>query len=431
MSDHQPISGITVALTDIPDLANRSKTTFVGVVVLMVHPDTAFYRLSLESATRLKQSITQQLYGIKRQQDRLYSINPTDWLLVLPGLRSSATLTMAMIRVQQLLDARLLYIDGMTLKLSVSCGAAQHPENGEDALYLVQSAQIAALHAKRNGDGIALYDSDMEEVDDQLKRFEHELKSAFSGESTLELFLQPQIDAKMRRCVGAEALLRWHRNHEQWVPPLEILAAIGRLGLRQRFNRWLFQTAAQTCHRLRNEGTDLLVSINLTAHDLLDPEMPELLAQSFGVLQLPLSLIRVEITESSVIENTQDVKDAFQRLINLGTSLSIDDFGTGFSGMANLKSLPFKEVKIDQSFIRNITTSLRDQEITASIIDLSHRLGLQVLAEGVENEDAASYLEMMGCDFFQGYLFSPAMALEEFIVWHKEYEEAQQLSALR
>lgn len=417
---HALLPGLSVALSEIPLLAHRGDDYGLGVIAFIVHPDTAYYRLSPESALRLRHEITYRLREKLRENDRLFSISSLEWLIVLPGLRSSATLSMAMLRLRHLFADPGLSVDGISLRLPISCGAALHPDDGEDALHLVQSARIASLHAEMSGLDSALYDPGMEELDDRLKKFDQELRSAFSGERGLQLYLQPQIEAKSGRCVGAEALLRWCRANGEWVSPPELLAAIERLGYRHRFNRWLFISAGQISHKLAEAGVDIRLSINLSANDLLDPEVPDLLAQALDTWNVSPSVLRLEITETSMVQETGSVIEVLQRLRELGTSISIDDFGTGFSGMSNLKNLPVQEVKVDQSFIFSIVDSKRDQEITESIIRLSHRLGLQVVAEGVETRETAQLLTAMGCEWLQGYLYSRALPLDGFVAWYRE-----------
>ena len=148
--------------------------------------------------------------------------------------------------------------------------------------------------------------------------------------------------------------------------------------------------------------------------------MPDLFGQALATWHIDPSMILLEITETSMVQYTEHVADVLERFRQLGTQLSIDDFGTGFSGMSNLKNLPVHEVKIDKSFVRNIAISRRDREITASIIGLSHRLGLRIVAEGVETRESANVLIQMGCDHLQGFLFAPGMPPDEFIEWYRK-----------
>jgi diguanylate cyclase len=421
MSGPNFLPGLPAALYEIPILASRPDDTTLGVIVFILHPDAASHRLSPESSSRAHQDVTFRLRQQLREGDRLYSVGPSEWLIVVPGLRSSATLTLAMLKLQRLFDVQVLTVDGIVLRPSICCGAAIRPEGGEEALHLVQSARIAALHAQARGDASALYDPDMEEFDDRLKDIERELRIAFSGDSGLQLYLQPQIETLSSRCVGAEGLLRWRRTNGEWISPPEVLAAIERLGLRQHFNRWLFLAAGQICHKLNASDIDIRLSINLSANDLLDTEMPDLLGQALKIWHVTPHSIRLEITETSMVRDTEGVIDVLRRLRELGASLSIDDFGTGYSSMSYLKTLPVQEVKVDQSFVRNIVNSKHDQEIAGSIISLSHRLGLQVVAEGVETRESAELMAAMGCEYLQGFLFSRALPFEQFVAWYKEH----------
>ena len=232
--------------------------------------------------------------------------------------------------------------------------------------------------------------------------------------------MQPQIDARTGRCAGAETLLRWRREDGEWVSPPELLAAIARLGLRHPFNRWLFQTLGRISRTLTAAAIALRLSVNLSANDLLDLEMPDLFGQSLAIWNIDPATIMLEITETNMVQDTPHVADVLRRFRELGTQLSIDDFGTGFSGMSNLKNLPIQEVKIDQSFVHNLVVSRHDREITSSIITLAHRLGLSVVAEGVETQESASILREMDCDHLQGFLFGSGMPLDRFIDWYRD-----------
>ena len=411
---------LSAALSDIALLEKEKHGCEIGLLICTVHPDTAFFRLSPESSLRLWQEISNRLSGLLRHDDRLYEAGHWEWLIVMPCLRSSASLTMGMIRIEEALRQNQLTIDGIRLHLRVSCGASIFSNAGEDALYGIQSARIACLHAERNETWSALFDPQMEELDQRLKDFDGELKLAFLGESALQLFLQPQVDAKTWQCVGAEALLRWRRENGEWVPPMELIAAIDRLGLRQKFSRWLFLAAARICNRLTQEGWALRLSINVSANVLLDREAPDMLLLSMETWNVEPKQLRMEITETSMVQENECVADVLKRFRQLGITFSIDDFGTGFSGMSYLKNLQVDEVKIDQSFVNNMVHSRRDRDITESIIRLAHRLKLTVVAEGVENQETANLLTQLDCDLLQGYLFARPIPLDQFCAWYRD-----------
>jgi EAL domain-containing protein (putative c-di-GMP-specific phosphodiesterase class I) len=411
--------GFSDALTDMAALARGTEDALFGVIAFAVSVDPMLIRLSPESAQRLRLEIVHRLASRLRAGDTLYSIAPWEWLTVLPEMRSTAVLTLAMIRLRRAFEEQSLSVDGVELSLRTACGAAFHPDDGDDALHLIQSARIACLQADRLDQGSLFYNRNMENTGENLQALDRELTAAFNKGSGLELYLQPQIDVASQACLSAEALLRWQRNNGEWVAPPSILMAIERQGLRHRFNRWLFQRASEICNGLAQADIHITLAINLSANDLQDPEIPELLAQALATWEIHPGSVQIEITETVMVEETKGVMEVLQRIRNLGISLSIDDFGTGFSGMSYLKNLPVQEVKIDQLFIRHIANSPKDREIADSIIQLAHRLGMEVVAEGVETVEAARVVSELGCDRLQGWLYSKALALPDFMAWQQ------------
>ena len=412
--------GFLAALSAVSEcMRSAGDAGVVGVISLVVLPDPAVFRLSLEHMRKFEREIDARLRARLRAQDSLFPIDGSEWLIVLPRLLSTAVLSLGMIKLEQAFIDAPLQLDGMDLQAHVACGAAISPDHGQDAFHLLQSARIASLVARRGESGCLLYRPEMEQGSFGMALLERDLRAAFAGGSELELHLQPKVHVPSGECRSVEALLRWRDSRGEWVPPPVVVSLIDRLGLRHRFNRWLFQRAAQTLHALRLEGLEVHVSINLSATDLYDAEVPDLIAQALMTWGVQASSLCLEITETSMLDDTEGdgVADVLKRLRLLGVSLSIDDFGTGFSGMSRLKRLSVQEVKIDRSFIVDLVSSARDREIAASIIELSHRLGVHVTAEGVEHEQTAQLLADMGCDFIQGFLYSGALALPEFVAW--------------
>lgn len=414
-----PLPGIAEALRDLSVFARDAGESVLGVVAFAVLPEPGIFRLLAESTSRLHGEILEKLEIQLRPNDQIYAIEPWQWLVILPGLRSAAALPLAMLKVQRAFENSSMVVDGFRLAIGTACGSALYPEDGEDANHLVQSARIACFQAGREGRGALPYERSMDHLDAAILSMEAELEDAFSGESSLHLAFQPKINAQTMSCDGAEALLRWTRKSGEQVPPMTLLVAIERLGLRMRFNRWLFQAACRSVRSLAESGIDIQVSINLCANDLLDPEVPDLLAQAMEVWSLPAHSLQVEITETTMVQETDGVRTVLQELREMGVSLSIDDFGTGYSGMSYLRTLPVQEIKIDRSFVLNIADSDRDREIVGSIIGLARRLNLRVVAEGVETELSASTLVELGCDDQQGYLYSAALPMEAFVRWYK------------
>ncbi len=409
------------ALADIARLAReRTAEQRLGVVTVAVAAEALLYRLTPEAAWEVRREISRRIQGCLRASDRLYAVDSWEWLVVLPQIADAALLELAMWRLQCACEEARHACGGASFELAVLCGAASLAADGADANYLVQSARIARLAGERSGGRRAVYDFSMEPDASGMQSLEADLPAALGGESGLQLFLQPQVKAEGGACVGAESLLRWQRQNGEWVPPQHIMAVVERIGLRRGFNRWLFQQAIRTHKRLREAGIDLVLALNLTARDLTDPEIPDLLGQTLATWDVAPEALMLEITETAAVRETDEVADVLHRLRLLGLRLSIDDFGTAYSGMSYLQRLPVQEVKIDRVFVRN-ALRYKEQTIIASIVGLAHELGMTVVAEGVDSEEIRQAVSALGCDVLQGYLFSPAMPVAEFVRWHPEH----------
>lgn len=419
-----PVTGLpryASALVEIAHLArHQTGDRAIGIVSFAVRPSPSLYRLPPEAAQRLRASITGLLAQLVKEKDRLYSLAHWEWLAVLPDLPSSAPVLLFMLHLRGLFAEPLVGIDG-SISLHTDCGGAVWPDDGLDAMHLVQSSRVARLATAAGGGEPALYDKSMEGNDAAHQELLADLKGALTNGQGLSLFLQPQIAMADRTCVGCEALLRWQRPGGEWIPPPQVLAAVEQLGLRGAFSRWLLQRAIQTHRSLLQAGIDIVLSINLSASDLLDAELPDLIAQSLATWDIPPASLLLELTETAMVEQTKQVMDALQTLRAMGLRLSIDDFGTGYAGMSYLQRLPVEEVKIDRCFITHIDESERDREIVRAIVRLAHRLKMRVVAEGVETPRAAAAVARLRCERAQGYLYAKPLPLEEFIAWWHDW----------
>lgn len=403
------------------DIAQQAKQLAprrcIGIISFAILPDPTLFRLAPEADRSLRVEITRQLANALRPQDKLYAADHWEWLIILPDLPSGAPLLLGMMKFEALFAHPLPFGVDSFMVLRVVCGGALLPDDGEDPRHLIQSSRIACLSAKRAGSGHATFDPAMEHIDKAQQQLLVELPRALTGAPGLALYLQPQIDLSDGSCIGCEALLRWQSQSGEQIPPDRTLAAVEHLGLRSTFNRWMLQQAIQSQHRLQAENIAVILSINLSANDLLDPELLDLITQTLATWEVSPESLLFELTETQMIEDTEQVIDVLRSMRNLGFQLSVDDFGTGYASMSYLQRLPVQEVKIDQSFVRHAEASARDREIIASIVQLAHRLGMLVVAEGVETAETSAIVAQLGCDRAQGHLYAPAMPLEEFIDW--------------
>jgi EAL domain-containing protein (putative c-di-GMP-specific phosphodiesterase class I) len=211
--------------------------------------------------------------------------------------------------------------------------------------------------------------------------------------------------------------VRWHHPERGLISPDHFIPFAEQTGYVKFITRWVIQRALRQCAEWNGHGSPLTVSVNLSARDLADPELPQLLAAWLKDHKWWPEWIWLEITESAVMEDSARAVETLERLHGLGIRLSIDDFGTGYSSFAYLKKLPVSELKIDQSFVRGMAGNPDDVIIVRSIIDLAHNMGLKVTAEGAEDEASWNLLKSLGCDLAQGYLVARPLPLEQFENW--------------
>jgi EAL domain-containing protein (putative c-di-GMP-specific phosphodiesterase class I) len=251
-------------------------------------------------------------------------------------------------------------------------------------------------------------------------------------QNELSIHLQPivtiyyQADTKAI-CKSAEVLLRWSNQEWQSISPERLIDVIYKKGFGKVFIRWLINNACQRCAELATTHKyDISLTINLSSTDLLDADLPELLAQSIALWEIPSKNLIIEITENDILVDEVRVAKVIDKIKLLGCKLALDDFGTGYSSMARLRNMPIDIVKIDQSFVRNIASSNQDKEIVQSIVKLAHSLEKEIVAEGVEDLACLDILKEMKCDKIQGYYFGKPMSFEEFIEWLGNFESQQE-----
>jgi EAL domain-containing protein (putative c-di-GMP-specific phosphodiesterase class I) len=233
----------------------------------------------------------------------------------------------------------------------------------------------------------------------------------------LVLHYQPNVPLRGDQRLGVEALLRWHHPGMEVVAPEEFIELAEVSGLIQPLTRWVVATAVSQCGRWRKEGLDLNVSVNISARNFADAELPDHIASTLADAGVPPDRLVLEITESQLMSDPVTALDAMTRMTALGVRTSVDDFGTGYSSMSHLRRLPIDEIKIDQSFVTDMTRNDSDRAIVRSIIDLGHNLGLEVVAEGVEDAPTLGALIDMGCDRVQGFVLAAALEARHLPAW--------------
>jgi diguanylate cyclase len=321
-------------------------------------------------------------------------------------------------RLQQLL-AQPLRIANLDMHLDCQIGIATYPLDAATADELVRRAAIAMHDAAQQPGRLQVYQQGRDDAHQRQINLIRDLRRA-PANAELQLHYQPKLNLINGRVEQAEALLRWQHPTYGMVSPAEFIPLAERTGSIQLLTAWVMGEALRQLHEWASTGLYLQLSVNVSADDLHDLQLADKVAQLLAQYQVPASQLIFEITESAVIENPQQALLILQQLRALGISLSVDDFGTGYSSLSQLKRMPVQELKIDQSFVRDLDETSEDAVIVRSTIQMSHSLGLKVVAEGVEYERSLRLLERWGCDTAQGYLISRPLPAQAFAAWLAE-----------
>jgi diguanylate cyclase len=357
-----------------------------------------------------------RLAGLMRPEDTAARVAGDEFLVLMvnPGSNQAAAKL-----AQEIIDALARPFElaqGGDVRLSSSIGIAMFPEHGPTSR-LIAHADAAAFAVKRTGGAAyAFFEPRMEIADGDHLNLQNDLRQAIErGE--LELFYQPKIDVRTRGMSGVEALVRWQHVGRGAVASHELIAVAERFGLIGTIGQWVLD---QTCRQIRHwhdEGLTIPVAVNLSAHQVRQPELVERVTATLQRHGISPSLITFEITESEAMEDTQATLRCFAQLSRLGVGLSIDDFGTGHSSLAYLRTLPAKQVKIDRSFVADLGQRRDAVPVVEAVIRMAHALGMRVVAEGVETDRQCAVLTNLGCDEFQGYLFARPMSPDRLALW--------------
>ncbi len=314
---------------------------------------------------------------------------------------------------------RPLELDGVTLDLGVSIGAATWPNDGCAATDLLRMADIAMYEAKRTHQTWVRYTPTIDHASPGRLRLMGALRDAIR-DGQLDIHLQPQVRTGTLDVIGAEALVRWHHPELGMIPPGDFIPMAEQSGAAGDLTRFVINRALECARELHNKGVDLRFSVNLTCRDLLDRSLAEFVSFALVRFGLPGDRLTVEVTETSLIIDIEAAIANLSALRELGCRVSVDDFGTGHASLQYLQRLPIDEVKIDRSFVSNAATNSGDEAIVRSTTRLLRDLGLEVVAEGVEDTPTLALLRSVGCDAVQGYLTGRPVPSAEFVAMTAE-----------
>ncbi len=356
-----------------------------------------------------------RLSATARDSDTVARLGGDEFVLLaedLPSVADGVTLAQRLVASM----AAPFEVAGRPVSLSCSVGVVVYPDHGTADKLLV-NADAAMYSAKRaGGNTFAVFESQMDaKVFDQLNLLNDLRHAVENGE--MRLHYQPKVDGRLGQIRGVEALLRWQHPSRGMVGPYEFIPLAERFGMIASLGAWVID---ETCRQLQawtDQGLRLRVSINLSVHQLRDPALIETISSALKRHYCDPSQLICEITETVAMEDVKATQRAIEALHGIGVSLAIDDFGTGYSSLSYLRQLPARQLKIDRSFVLDIEESSDALAVVAAIISLAHKLGLRVVAEGVETARQRDLLIELGCDELQGYYFARPMSAEALFGW--------------
>lgn len=367
--------------------------------------------------------IAERLRSALRDQDTLSRQSGDDFMLLLPGVDEDGAAIIAT-RLLLMLEQPIL-MEKEELIISASIGLALYPNDGDTLDTLLMYAESAMYQIKQDGrNGFRFYAPDMQAHTARTLALGNALKHALArGE--LHLVYQPQLSLRTGRMIGAETLLRW--RSPQWgdVSPAEFVPLAERSGMIVQIGEWVLRSAAQQLKQWLETGVaDMTVAVNLSAVQFAQPDLVSSIVRIVRDVGINPCHIELELTEAVALKNPEAAGKIMEELGLLGFRLSIDDFGTGYSSMSYLKRFAVDKLKIDQSFVREVSANPEDQAIVTAIVQMAHSLGMTTIAEGVETAEQLAFLRERGCDEVQGFFYSRPLAPEVFETFAQERADA-------
>jgi diguanylate cyclase (GGDEF)-like protein/PAS domain S-box-containing protein len=360
--------------------------------------------------------LARRIGNVLGEADRVARLKGDEFAAILPGADARLAQQVASAILKSLEWP--VVVEKLPIELTISIGISVGPGHGDSAELLLRRADTALEAARRSGSGSVVYAPERDPYDPGALVLLGELRRAIEADELL-LHYQPKVDLKSRTITGTEALVRWRHPKRGMLPPDRFIPLAEQGGLIKALTRWVMGNAVAQCRAWQRQGRELPVSVNLSARNLQDVRLLEDITGLLDTHSLPPHLLRLELTESTVMADPAHAVRVLGSLRDAGVAVAIDDFGTGYSSLAYLRRLPVSELKIDKSFV--IGMAGREQEdaaIVRSTSDLGHILGLSVVAEGVEDERTLDLLGEIGCDAAQGYFIArpmPVAALEQWL----------------
>jgi EAL domain-containing protein (putative c-di-GMP-specific phosphodiesterase class I)/GGDEF domain-containing protein len=365
--------------------------------------------------------VLERLRPALRPEDRIAAINDEQICIVLPRIAHPTQAVLAAVKCLRALDRPIAH-EGGTALLRPCVGIATVPEHAADPAKLLMAADVARRIARTREEGYHVYQNEDSVEAEVYHGLDVDLQRAIRA-NELEIHYQPQIELASGRAVGAEALLRWRHPTSGKIAPANIVGVAESMGLMSTLTSWVLNAVLRQAVHLAKEGIAPRFGVNLSMRALLDPELPEIVAQALGTWNVSPARVTFEITERSMMGDAERALAMATRLKATGVQLAIGDFGTGYSSLAHLKRFPIDELKIDRSFVSGLLADRGDHRIVRSVINVAHNFDLRAVAVGVEDEAVRRELAAIGCDLAQGFLFTRPLPELELRPWWSAWEK--------
>ncbi|RVU31399.1 ABC transporter substrate binding protein [Neptunomonas marina] len=364
---------------------------------------------------RLLQTVADRLRYVLRNSDFIARLGGDEFIALLPDVSGPKE---AQVVADKLLKAlcQPIYLGNTEVDVTVSLGITLAPLDGDDWSVLMKNADLAMYRAKHEGrNNYQFFTPEMNEEVLHRVEMEQQLRRALENDEFC-LHYQPQWNILSElQPVCLEALVRWEHPKRGRIPPSEFIPMAEELGLIVELGDWILQQACADGQRLLRGGHNISVAVNLSMRQFFDPQLLVKVDNALKQSGFPAANLELEITESMLMDDVELVRSTLDRLKELGVSLAIDDFGTGYSSLGYLKALPFDQLKVDASFVRDIPHDKNDMEITAAVVAMAHKLGLKVVAEGIETQEQLAFLRENRCEMGQGYLLARPAPFDEVL----------------
>jgi diguanylate cyclase (GGDEF)-like protein/PAS domain S-box-containing protein len=411
------------ALTDLPNrallndriaqavsLAERNRTRVAVMFLDLDRFKTVNDSLGHSVGDKLLREVSARLKSCMRASDTVSRLGGDEFVILMPNVTDAEDVA---VTARKVLDAvaRPYNIDGYELVSTPSVGISVYPGDGADVETLLRNADAAMYHAKETGrNNYQFFTQDMNARALERLSLERSLRRALEREE-LRLHYQPQYGVSDGRMVGLEALIRWQHPEQGLVPPLRFIPFAEESGLILPIGDWVLKEACRQSRAWQEAGLPpLRVSVNISALQFRQPDFAVTVERALAAAGLEARYLQLEVTESMIMYEAERMTESLEQLKAMGLELAIDDFGTGYSSLSYLKRLPIDRLKIDKSFVQDVTTDTDDEAIIGAIIALTRKLGLRTIAEGVETREQLEFLRDQGCDEVQGFLLSKPLA---------------------